>query len=73
MSDENLYGGVTSNNYTYDNRYQLVNAEGSFTGNNKEHKYSMAMEYGATGKILRKTQSNQYRKNGFYFKPHRKK
>ncbi len=63
VSEENLYGGVTSNNYSYDNRYQLITAEGSFIGNDKEHKYTMAMEYGATGKILRKTQSNQYRKN----------
>ena len=63
VSEENLYGGVTSNNYTYDNRYQLVSAEGTHQGFDKEHRYTMAMEYGNTGSILRKTQSNQWRKN----------
>lgn len=48
--------------YSYDNRYQLITAEGTHQGFDKQHKYNLAMQYGATGKILRKTQSNQWRK-----------
>lgn len=62
VTEEHLYGGATMSSYAYDNRYRLINAEGSFTGRDKEHKYSLAMEYGNTGSILRKMQSNKFRK-----------
>ena len=38
---------------------QLV---GSFAGRDKEYRYSTQMKYGDTGNILRKTQSNEFRK-----------
>ncbi len=55
------YGGAVTHNYTYDDRYQLISANGNYQSNEKEYKYNLTMEYGNTGQILSKSQENLWK------------
>lgn len=63
VAEQGIYGGTITHNYTYDNRYQLISADGTYTTPNKIYKYDLTMEYGNTGQILRKKQENSWRLN----------
>ena len=47
------FGGETSQNYTYDNLYQLTNANGSWLNRQGHtHKYTLDMSYDTIGNRL---------------------
>jgi len=54
------FGGETSQNFTYDNLYQLINAEGTWTNRQgHQHQYDLAMSYDSIGNIKAKTQLHE--------------
>ncbi len=54
----NKMGGVMAHNYTYDNLYQLTNANGVYTGaDQKTANYNLEMKYDDLHNIVSKTQN----------------
>ena len=50
------FGGVTTQNYHYDNIYQLISSNGSWLNRQgHEHKYTLDMSYDTIGNIKTKT------------------
>ncbi len=60
-SEDGDYGGPITHNYTYDERNQLVAAEGSYQSSENEYSYSLGMTYGNTGNVLSKSQLNKWK------------
>ena len=60
----NLMGGSSEYSYEYDDLYRLTSAEGSFTGSNHEHRYSLEMKYNSVGGILEKVQVHERKGSG---------
>jgi RHS repeat-associated protein len=55
-----LFGGETSQSFSYDNLYQLTSAEGSWTSRQgHQHRYDLAMGYDTIGNIKSKTQLHE--------------
>ena len=53
------FGGVTTQNYNYDNIYQLISSNGSWLNRQgHEHKYTLDMSYDTIGNIKTKNQNH---------------
>ena len=60
----NLMGGQTDYNYTYDDLYQLVTANGLHKGSNQENRYGLEMKYNSVHGIVKKEQTQDFKNAG---------
>src|SRR5882762_5887658 len=58
----NLMGGQSQYNYSYDDLYRLTMATGHYKGANDEENYTLVMNYNTVGGIISKNQ--KHLKNG---------
>jgi RHS repeat-associated protein len=59
----NLMGGKSNYQYTYDDLYRLTGTAGTFGGSNQEHRYTLAMAYDNLSSITSKSQVHEKKAN----------
>jgi RHS repeat-associated protein len=57
----NLMGGSSNYQYSYDDLYRVTNAIGNFNGSSHSDSFNLAMNYNTVSSILKKNQVNQRR------------